>query len=66
MREEIIKAGKIITEKISSGKFIFTMVAAFVFAVLSLKGIMPVDKVHDIILIVLYAYFTRKPNEVTK
>lgn len=49
-----------IIEKLSSGKFIFTMVAAAVFAVLSLQGKLPVDKIHDIILIVLYAYFTKQ------
>ena len=48
-------------EKLMSGKFLFTIIAALVFAVLSVRGIMPVDKVYEIILIVVYAYFS-KPN----
>ena len=54
-----------IIEKLSSGKFLFTIVCAIVFAYTSMKGILPIDKVHDVILIVIYAYFT-KPKEVQK
>ena len=46
--------------KLLSGRFIFTIVAALVFAILSVRGIMPVDKVYEIILIVVYAYFSRQ------
>lgn len=52
-----------IIEKLSSGKFIFTMVAAGVFAYTSIKGMLPIDKVHDIILIVIYAYFTKRQEQ---
>jgi hypothetical protein len=45
--------------KLLSGRFIFTIVVAFVFAVLSIGKIMPVDKVYEVILIVVYAYFSR-------
>lgn len=47
-------------DKLWSGKFLFTMVAALVFAVLSIKGAMPVDKVYEVILIVVYAYFSKQ------
>jgi hypothetical protein len=50
---------KEIIDKILSGRFIFTVVSAFVFAVLSLRGVLTVDKVMEIILIVIYAYFNR-------
>jgi len=46
-------------DKLLSGRFIFTVIAALVFAVLSISKIMPVDKVYEIILIVVYAYFSR-------
>lgn len=46
--------------KLLSGRFIFTVVAAFVFAVLAIAKIMPVDKVYEVILIVVYAYFSRQ------
>lgn len=52
-----------IIEKLSSGKFIFTMVCAIVFAYTAIKGILPIDKVHDIILIVIYAYFTKRNEQ---
>lgn len=45
--------------KLFSGRFLFTVVVAFVFAVLAIGKIMPVDKVYEIILIVVYAYFSR-------
>ena len=45
--------------KLLSGRFIFTVIAALVFAYLSIKGTLPVDKVHEIVLIVIYAYFSR-------
>lgn len=46
-------------EKLLSGKFLFTMIAGIVFAWLSIKGTMPVDKVYEVVLIVVYAYFTK-------
>ena len=50
--------------KIFSGRFLFTLIAAFVFAVLSLKGTLPQDKVMEVILLIVYAYFNR--NDRTK
>lgn len=46
--------------KFLSGRFLFTMAAAFVFIVLSLKSVLPTDKIQEIILIVVYAYFSRQ------
>lgn len=46
--------------KILSGRFIFTIVTAFVFAVLAMKGQLPQDKVMEVILLVVYAYFNRQ------
>jgi hypothetical protein len=45
--------------KLLSGRFIFTLITAFVFAVLALEKILPADKVMEVILIVIYAYFNR-------
>lgn len=59
MNETLMK----ILAKFSSGKFLITIVCAFVFAYLSMKGILPTDKVNEIILIVIYAYFTKKGEE---
>jgi hypothetical protein len=47
--------------KLFSGRWIFTIVVAFVFAALALKGTLPQDKVSEIILLVIYAYFTKPP-----
>ena len=54
------------TEKFSSGKFLFTIIAAFVFAYLSVTGKLPMDKVMEVVLIVIYAYFTKKPDKFSK
>jgi hypothetical protein len=54
---------EIIVRQFTSGKFIFTVISAGVFAYLSIKGILPADKVHDIILIVIYAYFNKRQEE---
>jgi len=45
--------------KLLSGRFIFTIVCALVFAVLSINKILPVDKVMEVILVVVMAYFSR-------
>lgn len=52
-------AKEIIIEKFTSGKFIFTMVAALIFAYCAIKGILPQDKIMEVILVVVYAYFTK-------
>lgn len=46
-------------EKLLSGRFIFTIVCAGVFAYLSVTQVLPMDKVFDVILICFYAYFTK-------
>jgi nicotinamide riboside transporter PnuC len=51
--------GKYIINKILSGRFLFTMIAALVFAILSIQGRLPTDKVMEVVLIVIYAYFQR-------
>ena len=45
--------------KITSGRFIFTVVAAGVYAYMSINGIIKEDRVMEILLIVVYAYFSR-------
>ena len=45
--------------KLLSGRFLFTIIAAIVFAVLAITGKLPTDKVQEVILIVVYAYFSR-------
>ena len=49
--------------KLTSGRFLFTVIAAIVFAWLSIEKTMPVDKVYEIILIVVYAYFSRSDRK---
>jgi len=43
--------------KITSGRFIFTIVVAGVYAYLAVTGGMSDDRINEITLIVLYAYF---------
>ena len=50
---------KEVLDKFTSGKFIFTMVAALIFAYCAIKGILPQDKIMEVILVVVYAYFTK-------
>lgn len=45
--------------KITSGRFVFTVVTAGVFSYMACKGILKEDRVMEVILIVLYAYFSR-------
>ena len=49
--------------KITSGRFIFTVVVAGVYAYLACTQKMSPDRINEITLIVLYAYFNmpRKP-----
>lgn len=49
--------------KLTSGKFILTIIAGLVFAVLSIRGTLATDKVVEVILIIIYAYFTRKNGQ---
>ena len=54
---------KEIIDKATSGKFIFTMVAAGVFAYLSITKVLPTDKVMEVVLLVIYAYFNKKEEQ---
>jgi len=50
--------------KITSGRFVFTIVVAAVYAYLAINGILKEDRIMEITLIVLYAYFNiPRPNE---
>jgi hypothetical protein len=46
-------------EKMTSGRFILTIIAGMVFAWLSINGQLPLDKVTEIVLLVFMLYFTR-------
>jgi hypothetical protein len=52
-----------ILRKLVSGKFLFTIIAALVFAYVSVAKILPVDKVHEILILVVYAYFSKQSNQ---
>lgn len=52
-------------EKLMSGRFLLTVICGMVFAYTAIFKIMPVDKVTEIILIVIYAYFTKQNNTPT-
>jgi len=50
--------------KFMSGRWLITVASTFVFVYLSINGILPIDRVMEIILIVIYAYFTKsRSNE---
>lgn len=49
--------------KLLSGKFLFTIIAAFVFAYCAITKILPVDKISEVILLVVYAYFSKPPDK---
>lgn len=49
--------------KVTSGRFIFTVVVAGVYAYLAINGILSEDRIMEITLVVLYAYFNiPRPN----
>jgi len=45
--------------KLFSGRFIFTIISAGVFAYLSVKGILHQDKVMEVLMVVIMAYFSK-------
>lgn len=45
--------------KVTSGRFIFTVVVAAVYAFLACNQMMSEERINEITLIVLYAYFSR-------
>lgn len=46
-------------EKLLSGRYLLTIIVGLVFAYCSVRKILPIDKVSEIILLVIYGYFTR-------
>jgi amino acid permease len=54
---------KHIFAKLSSGRWIFTVVAAVTFSYLSITGKLPPDKVMEVILVVVMAYFSRNDRK---
>lgn len=48
-----------IFNKLLSGRFIITIIAGIVYLILSVKGILPVDRIMEITLLVFYGYFTK-------
>lgn len=50
---------KEILDKCLSGRFIFTIVCALVFAFLSITSKIPADKAVEVVMVVLVFYFTR-------
>ena len=49
--------------KLLSGRFIFTIVAAIVFAYCSFKHILAPDKIYDILQVVIVAYFVKGASQ---
>ena len=52
--------------KITSGRFIFTIVVALVYAYLAMTGQMDESRINEITLIVLYAYFNRPRTKIVE
>ena len=55
-----------IIEKLTSGKFLLTIIAGIVFAYCSIRQIIPPDKTYDIISVIVVAYFMKGQNGVPK
>jgi len=51
-----------IIEKLTSGKFLLTIIAGLVFAYCSIRQIIPPDKTYDIISVIVVAYFMKGQN----
>jgi hypothetical protein len=49
--------------KVTSGRFIFTIVAAGVFCYMSINSLLKENQAMEILLIVVYAYFNRPNNQ---
>jgi hypothetical protein len=49
--------------KLTSGKFIFTIIVAIVFAYCAITGILKEDKIMEVTLLVVYAYFNKHVPE---
>jgi len=59
VREKLTDLLERLIFKITSGRFIFTIVVALVYAYLAINGGLDEDRINEITLIVLYAYFNR-------
>ena len=46
-------------DKLLSGRLILTLIAGVVFAYCSVVGKLPQDKIMEVVLVVIYAYFNR-------
>jgi hypothetical protein len=55
-----------IVAKLTSGKFLLTIITGLVFAVLAVNKTLPPDKVMEVILLVIYGYFTRKNGDTQR
>lgn len=49
-----------ITEKLTSGRFLFTIATAGVFVYSVVDKLIPPDKIYEVIMLVLVFYFTKK------
>ena len=47
-------------KKLFSGRFIWCLVSAFVFGFLAIGKVLPADKVTEIVLVIVMAYFGRQ------
>jgi len=54
-----MNAKELLLAKLTSGRFIFTLITGFVFAYLAITGELSTERVQEVILIVIYAYFSR-------
>ena len=59
VKKQLIELLERLIFKITSGRFIFTLVVAGVYAHLAITGSLGEDRINEITLIVLYAYFNR-------
>jgi len=50
--------------KITSARYILTLIVALVFAYMAIKGTLDANRVIEIVLVVFYAYFTKNRDQV--
>jgi len=56
---ELLKILSRLVFRVTSGRFIFTIVVALVYAFLAVNGMLTEDRINEITLVVLYAYFSK-------
>ena len=61
--EQLIDLLERLIFKLTSGRFIFTVVVAGVYAYLATNGLLEQNRINEITLVVLYAYFNRPRND---